>query len=210
MNQFVRTTLRFIICLGISVFTGLASASGPEQFKAFIAETHSARANFVQSVLAKSGHKPQVSQGTLAFSRPGKFRWTYDKPYYQLIVGDGDKLWIHDKDLNQVSVKTLGKALGSSPAALLAGDNELDKNFVIKDSGSVEGMEMVEATPRMQDSSFERVRIGFRDNLPRIMEVRDNFGQTTTLIFTQFERNPTLPASLFQFVPPKGADVVGE
>lgn len=189
---------------------GLAFASGPTQFKAFIAETHSARANFTQSVLAKSGRKPQVSQGTLAFSRPGKFRWTYDKPYYQLIVGDGEKLWIHDKDLNQVSVKKLGKALGSSPAALLAGDNELEKNFVLKDAGNGGGFEMVDATPKAQDSSFARVRIGFSDNLPRFMEVHDNFGQTTTLIFTQFERNPSLPSSLFHFAPPKGADVVGE
>lgn len=187
-----------------------ACASGTGQFKTFIAATHSARASFTQSVLAKSGRKPQVSQGTLAFSRPGKFRWTYDKPYYQLIVGDGEKLWIHDKDLNQVSVKKLGQALGSSPAALLAGDNELEKNFVIKDAGSGEGLEMVEATPKSQDSTFSMVRIGFSDNLPRIMEVHDNFGQTTTLIFSQFERNPNLPAGLFHFTPPPGADVVGE
>jgi outer membrane lipoprotein carrier protein len=187
-----------------------ACASGTEQFKTFIAATHSARANFAQSVVSKSGRKPQVSQGTLAFSRPGKFRWTYDKPYYQLIVGDGERLWIHDKDLNQVSVKKLGQALGSSPAALLAGDNELEKNFVIKDAGSGDGLEMVDATPKSQDSTFSRVRIGFSDSLPRIMEVHDNFGQTTTLIFSQFERNPNLPASLFHFTPPQGADVVGE
>jgi len=210
MNRLVRISLLCLICAGLSGYGAGALASGPEQFKAFISGTHSGRANFSQSVVAKSGRKPQVSQGTLAFARPGKFRWVYEKPYYQLLVGDGTRLWIHDKDLNQVSVKKLGQALGSSPAALLAGDNELEKNFVIKDAGKSEGLELVEATPKAQDGTFERVRIGFSDNLPRVMEVRDNFGQTTTLIFSQFERNPVLPASLFQFTPPKGADVVSD
>lgn len=187
-----------------------ALASGLDQLRAFVAETQNARANFTQTVVAKSGRKPQLSQGTFAFSRPGKFRWTYDKPYYQLIVGDGEKLWIHDPDLNQVSVKKLGQALGSSPAALLTGDAALDKHFILVDGGASEGLEFIEATPRAQDGNFERVRIGFKDNLPQSMAVRDNFGQTTTLLFSQFERNPALPAGLFRFVPPKGADVVGE
>ncbi len=206
MKQFSRVGLLCALC----VLCGKSFASGPDQFKAFIAGTHSARASFSQSVVARSGRKPQLSQGSFAFSRPGKFRWTYDQPYYQLIVGDGEKLWVYDRDLNQVSVKQLGQALGSSPAALLAGDAALEKHFVIKDGGSGEGLEMIDATPRGQDSSFERVRIGFRDNLPQLMEVRDNFGQTTTLRFTRFERNPVLPAGLFRFVPPQGADIIGE
>lgn len=206
MKQLSRVGLLCALC----VLCGQSFASGSDQFRAFIAGTQSARASFTQSVLAKSGRKPQLSQGTFAFSRPGKFRWIYDQPYYQLIVSDGDRLWIYDRDLNQVSLKKLGQALGSSPAALLAGDAALEKHFVIKDAGSGEGLEMVDATPRGQDSSFERVRIGFRDNLPQLMEVRDNFGQITTLLFTRFERNPALPAGLFHFVPPKGADIIGE
>ncbi|MFA7269203.1 MAG: outer membrane lipoprotein chaperone LolA [Sterolibacterium sp.] len=203
---------RCLLCLlcVFCVFCGESFASGPDQFTAFIAGTQNARANFTQSVVSKSGRKPQNSQGSFAFSRPGKFRWIYEKPYYQLLVGDGEKLWIHDPDLNQVSVKKLGQALGSSPAALLAGDAALEKYFIIKDAGSAEGLELIEATPKGQDGSFEWVRIGFRDNLPRSMEVRDNFGQTTTLQFSQFERNPALPSGMFRFVPPKGADVVGE
>ena len=210
MQRIARALALVLATLGLGAWSDAALASGIAQLKSFIAETRSARANFAQSVQAKSGRKPQVSQGTLVFSRPGKFRWTYDKPYYQLLVGDGEKLWIHDRDLNQVTVRTLGKAIGSSPAALLAGDNELEKNFILKDLGSAEGMELVEATPKTQDGGFERVRIGLSNNLPRVMEVRDNFGQTTTLIFSQFERNPGLPANLFHFTPPKGADILGE
>jgi len=187
-----------------------ALASGRDQFQAFVDTTHSARAVFTQSVVSKSGRKAQVSQGTFAFSRPGKFRWTYEKPYEQLMVGDGDRLWIFDKDLNQVSVKKLGLAIGSSPAALLAADAAAEKHFVIVDAGSSEGMELIEATPRSQDGGFERVRLGFRNNLPQLMEVHDNFGQVTTLRFERFERNPALAPGLFRFVPPKGADVVTE
>lgn len=187
-----------------------AHASGTTQFKHFLAGTTAARANFTQTVTARAGRKPQVSQGTLAFSRPGRFRWVYEKPYPQLLVGDGERLWSHDPELNQVTVKKLGAALGASPAALLAGDNALDKNFVITDAGEADGLEFIEAMPRNNDSAFQLVRIGLSNNLPRRMVVHDHFGQITTLEFSRFERNPSLPGELFRFTPPPGADVVGE
>jgi outer membrane lipoprotein carrier protein len=202
----------------ISVFCGLAAglllsstaaAAGLDQLKTFLDQTKSAKGVFVQSVSGKSGRKPQQSAGSFSLQRPGKFRWSYEKPYKTLLVSDGEKLWSHDPDLNQVVVKKLGAALGSSPAALLAG-GDLDRNFILKNAGEADGLEMVDATPKGTDSSFERVRIGFRDNLPRIMEIRDNFGQVTTLLFTEFHANPKLGADAFRFVPPPGADVVGE
>ncbi len=204
-------TIQPLLLAGLFALSGLASASGPEQFKAFLASTHSARASFQQTVTAASGRKPQLSQGTLAFSRPGRFRWVYEKPYEQLLVGDGTRLWIFDRDLNQVTVKTLGQALGASPAALLAGDNAIDKNFIITDAGSTDGLEYIEAIPRnKEEGSFDLVRIGLSGNLPKRMIVLDNFGQKTTLVFNQFERNPILSADQFRFSPPQGADVVGE
>jgi outer membrane lipoprotein carrier protein len=190
---------------------GLAEASGLEQLRSFLSGTKSGKAEFSQMVTARSGSKgPQMSSGNFLFSRPGKFRWVYDKPYAQLIVSDGEKLWAYDKDLNQVTVKKLGQALGGSPAALLAGDNALEKNFTLKDAGEANDLEWVEATPKAADSSFAQVRIGLKDGLPKLMEISDNFGQTTHLIFDRFTRNPALEASNFHFTPPKGADVVGE
>jgi outer membrane lipoprotein carrier protein len=186
-----------------------AWASGVDQFKAFLETTKNARGSFAQSVAGKSGRKPQQSAGFFAFARPGKFRWSYEKPYQQLLVSDGHKLWSYDPDLNQVTVRKLGQALGSSPAGLLSGDS-LEDNFVLKDGGTVDGFEFVDATPKAQDGTFERVRIGFKEKLPRVMEVRDNFGQTTTLLLNQFEVNAALSADVFRFTPPKGADVVGE
>jgi outer membrane lipoprotein carrier protein len=107
-------------------------------------------------------------------------------------------------------VRPLGQAIGSSPAALLAGEHEIEKNFDLAEGGSRDGLAWVEAKPKNPDAGFERMRIGFAATDLRAMEIFDNFGQTTLLRFSAFERNPALPASLFQFVPPKGADVVGE
>jgi outer membrane lipoprotein carrier protein len=184
-------------------------AAGLDQLKTFLDTNRSARGMFTQTVLAKSGKKPQQSAGIFALQRPGKFRWSYEKPYKQLLVSDGSKLWSFDPDLNQVAVKKLGTAFGSSPAALLAGQ-DLDKHFELKEGTAADGVEFIEATPKGGDASFERVRIGFAANRPVSMEIHDSFGQITVLRFTQFEANPALPASLFRFVAPAGADVVGD
>ncbi|MBI3141044.1 MAG: outer membrane lipoprotein chaperone LolA [Rhodocyclales bacterium] len=199
-----------LVLFVLATLATVAHAAALDRLKSFVEGTKSARAAFTQTVVAKSGRKPQTAAGTMMFARPGKFRWVYDKPYYQLIVGDGEKLWIYDRDLNQVTAKKLSAALGTSPAALLAGDNALEKNFTLREGGESEGIEWVEAQPKAADASFESLRIGFAGDVLRAMELRDNFGQTTTLVFSQFERNPALPASLFRFVPPKGADVIGE
>ncbi|MDP2108271.1 MAG: outer membrane lipoprotein chaperone LolA, partial [Rhodocyclaceae bacterium] len=173
------------------------------------ANTQSAQGTFAQSVATQSGRKPQNSTGQFVFARPGKLRWAYEKPYALLLVADGEKLWSYDADLNQVTISKMDKALGASPAALLTGES-LDKHFVLTEAGAADGLEIVDATPKASDGTFARVRIGLRDNLPRLMEVRDNFGQTTMLLFTEFQPNPRLAKDAFRFVPPKGADVVGE
>ena len=205
----------FLVLLGVLGalvvgFSGSAHAAALDKLKAFVEGTKSGKAEFIQTVVSKSGRKPQNAAGSMMFSRPGKFRWTYDKPYYQLIVGDGEKLWVYDRDLNQVSTKKLAAALGSSPAALLAGDNALEKNFDLKEGGTADGIEWVDAQPKSQDSGFLHLRIGFVGDTLRAMELTDSFGQVTTIAFEKFERNPQLPAGQFRFTPPKGADVLGE
>ena len=186
-----------------------ANASGLAQLKAFVEGAKTGRTTFRQSVIPKGREQAQVSSGTFTFARPGRFRWSYEKPYEQLIVGDGAKLWIYDRDLNQVTTHKQDVSLGASPAALLSGDNTLDRNFEVVDAGASDGLEFVDARPRAPESGVERVRIGFRDNLPRTMELHDTFGNVTTLTFDSFERNVKLDAAQFVFVPPKGADVVG-
>ena len=188
-----------------------ARADGIEQLKAFNTGTRSGKVGFRQVVIGKAQQGQQrESTGTFAFQRPGKFRWLYEKPYEQLIVGDGDKLWVYDRDLNQVIVRKLDVALGSTPAALLAGDSALEKNFDLTDAGHSNGLDYVEAKPRSPDTGFARVKIGLSDNLPRAMELTDTFGNVTILTFGRFERNATIDPDQFRFVPPQGADVVGE
>ena len=186
-------------------------AGAIDKLKSFIASTHSGQANFTQEVLNKSGKRLQNASGTMQFVRPGKFRWAYQKPYEQLIVGDGQKFWLHDVELNQVTVKKMDAALGSSPAALLSGSNEIERGFMLKDSGEKEGMDWLEATPKAQDTSFEKIRMAFNAQSELVvMELYDTFGHTTVLRFTNMQRNPRLSPQLFKFVPPKGADVLGE
>jgi len=205
MNLLVRLACAFCACAPLAP----AEASGLDQLRGFLETSRAARGTFTQTVIAKSGRKPQQSAGIFALQRPGKFRWSYEKPYKQLLVSDGTRLWSYDPDLNQVAVKKIGSAFGASPAALLAGQ-DLDKHFDLKDAGSADGLEFVEARPRGGDASFESVKIGLTGNRPVSMEIHDAFGQVTVLRLGQFEINPPLPDGLFRFSAPPGADVVGE
>lgn len=208
MKTLLRALCLTCACL-MAGFSTAAAATGLEQLKTFLATTTRASGVFTQTVVAKSGRKPQQSAGIFAFQRPGKFRWSYEKPYPQLLVSDGKTFWSYDPELKQVATKKLGSAFGSSPAALLSGQ-DLEQNFLLKEGVAENGVEFIEATPKSDDASFERIRIGFVANLPVSMEIHDAFGQVSLLHFTRFGANPTLPAGLFHFTPPQGADVVHE
>lgn len=201
------------ILIGFAIFMGAvnAHAGGIDKLKNFIASTRSAEAAFTQVVLDQNGHRIQSASGTMQFVRPGKFRWTYQKPYAQLIVGDGAKFWLYDEDLNQVTVKRLDAALGSSPAALLSGNNEIERGFTLQEKGSLEGLDWLQALPKTQDSGFSGIRMAFDAQSDLVvMELNDAFGHKTVLRFSGLKRNPQLPPALFKFVPPKGADVLSE
>jgi len=187
-----------------------AGAGSIEKLHAFIEQTRSAKANFTQEVIDSNGAVQQQASGTVQFQRPGKFRWTYDKPYEQVIVGDGEKLWIYDKDLNQVTKRNLDKALGSSPAALLAGADDVDKYFSLNAVGVKKKLDWLEVKPYDEESLFEKVRMGFRGNALEVMELHDHFGQKTTITFSNLQRNPRTSPDLYTFTVPKGADVVTE
>lgn len=209
MVHFKKITLALAAC-GM-LLAGAVHASALEQFKSFVASTKSAKGDFVQRQTKNIDGSSKTStpaSGTFVFARPGKFIWTYQKPYEQLLQADGDQLFIYDKDLNQVTVKKLGDALGSSPAAILFGSNDLEKNFTLAEAGARDGLEWLKATPKAKDTSFEQISIGLRNGLPEAMELKDSFGQVSTLTFSKFEKNPALTAAYFKFVMPKGADVL--
>lgn len=190
-----------------TVTASAASAGAVDQLRGFLADTKTARGEFSQRVTA--GKKPPVaSTGHFEFERPGRFRWTYEKPYEQTIVADGQKLYVYDRDLNQVTVKKLGAALPASPASILFGTNEFERDFEVRDDGERDGLAWIVARPRTRDSQFDSIRIGFKGGVPGAMQIADSFGQTTVLSFRGFERNPRLDPDQFRFVAPTGADVL--
>ena len=199
-----------ILLLLLCLLPGLASAAATDALKVFLTQTQTVKARFAQMVLDKNGKQLQQAQGVMQFSRPGKFRWDYQKPYEQVIVGDGSKLWIYDKDLNQVTIRKLDRALGSSPAALLAGSNDLERDYKLSNLGVEKGLDWLEALPKNKETMFERVRMGFGKSGLEAMELRDQFGQTTVITFADVERNPRIAADVFRFTPPQGADVISE
>lgn len=199
-----------LLFLLFALVASAAHAGGVDRLKAFIAGARTAEADFSQTVSDKSGRVTQQASGKMAFARPGKFRWDYSKPYEQVIVGDGSKLWLFDADLDQVTVKPLGDVIAGTPAALLAGDNAIEKYFSLKDAGEHDGLEWLDATPRNRDTTFERIRMGFKGDVLVQMELLDTFGQRTTLRLTHLVRNPSIAPSRFRFSPPKGADIIGE
>ena len=199
-----------LACLGMP---GLADAAAIDALREFVRGTRSGKTSFTQVVVGKNGKNSNPASGSFLFQRPGKFRWVYEKPYEQWFVGDGERLWIYDRDLNQVTTRKLDGALGQSPAAILAGNDDLEKNFDLQEAGLRDGLQWLVAVPKSKDTTFEAVRIGLKIEggvaVLAAMELQDTFGQTSVLLFGKMERNPRLPADTFRFTPPKGADVIG-
>jgi outer membrane lipoprotein carrier protein len=187
-----------------------AGAATIDALRAFLRDTQTARTPFTQTVVDKAGRSVQQARGEFVLSRPGKFRWSVDKPYRQLVVGDGERVWIYDEDLNQVVVRRMGTALGSTPAALLAGREDVEKAFRWRELGNADGLEWLEAVPTAPDATFTQIRLGFDGKTLAALALTDAFGQTTRVQFGAMERNPPLPSDAFRFVPPKGADVIGD
>ena len=204
--------MRLVLALVLALAAIQAQAQGAslERFQQFLRTTQSTTADFEQKVYDRNRKLVQESSGRFAFLRPGRFRWTYAKPFAQVIVGDGERVWVYDRDLNQVTVRRIAKALGSTPAALLAGASDIDKAFDLAEGGDRDGLAWVEAKPKDKDAGFERIRLGMSVAGIEAMELVDNFGQTTLLRFKALVRNPQIDPETFRFTPPKGADVLGE
>ncbi|MBI0326050.1 outer membrane lipoprotein chaperone LolA [Burkholderia plantarii] len=218
-----RAVRHFLAALAGTALLGVAShafAGGTDELKAFVAQVKSARGGFTQQIvkapskaasgaIATTTAKPtDNSSGSFVFSRPGKFVWSYEKPYQQLLQADGDSLYVYDKDLNQVTERKLAGALGASPAAILFGSNDIEKNYTLRDAGEKGGIDWVEMLPKARDTQFQRIGIGFKGGVLAAMELHDVFGNVTLLTFTHIQTNPSLPADQFQFAVPKGADVI--
>ena len=199
--------MRSLVAAALLCAAFAARADVLDTLREFVRDVKSGRAAFTQTVTSADGQKKRSSSGSFEFERPNRFRFAYAKPFEQLIVSDGQKVWIHDVDLNQVSVRRLSQALGATPAALLAGAS-LDKEFELAAQPSEGGIDWVQATPRQKDGAFQSMRIGFRGKELAAVEILDSFGQRSRLDFSQYAANAAIPDASFRFVPPKGVDVV--
>lgn len=187
-----------------------AFADGVDDLKQFYQNTQAMRANFKQTVFDQKGRKLQEVNGIMLLQRPNKFRWDYQKPYEQQIISDGKQVFLFDVDLQQVTVRTVDKVLGTSPAALLAGGPNVEETFRLSRLLDLDGMQRVQAKPKQKDSGFQVVIISFDHNKLAEMRLVDAFGQSTHIIFSNVEVNPSLNTNQFLFAIPKGVDVVSE
>ena len=196
----------FVMAALLSATLG-AQADAVDTLREFVRDVKSGQAAFTQTVTSTDGARKKVSSGDFEFTRPNRFRFNYSKPFQQLIVADGQKVWIFDADLNQASSRKVAQALGATPAALLAGAS-LEPDFVLAAEASKDGLDWASATPRAKDGAFQSMRVGFRGRELVAVEVTDSFGQRSRLDFTRFNANAPVAAERFRFVPPAGADVI--
>ena len=195
-------------CAGLGLALALAASAAPvDTLREFVRDVKTGQARFTQTVTSPDGARQKSSSGSFEFSRPNRFRFAYAKPFEQTIVGDGEKVWIYDKDLNQASSRRIGQALGATPAALLAGGS-LEKDFELGNLPARDGLEWAEAKPRARDGAFQSVRVGFRGKDLAALEIVDSFGQKSLLRFEKFQANATVAPETFRFPPPAGADVI--
>ncbi|MDN3543408.1 outer membrane lipoprotein chaperone LolA [Kinneretia asaccharophila] len=200
-------SLAHLLASGALVLTGLARADAVQTLKDFGREVKSGKAEFTQTVSSPDGQRKKSSSGSFEFQRPNQFRFAYTKPFEQLIVGDGQKVWIYDPDLKQASARRMSAALGATPAALLAGAN-LEKDFELKALPAAQGLDWVQAQPRQADAGLQSLKVGFKGRELAAIEVVDGFGQRSLLQFSAVQTNAPVAAERFRFVLPPGADLI--
>jgi outer membrane lipoprotein carrier protein len=184
--------------------------AGRQRVEAFLQGLDGLQAQFNQVLTDRNGQTIEEASGTLAISRPDRFRWDYRKPYEQVIVADGTRIWIYDSDLEQVTVRKLDETLSATPAMLLSGRSNLADNFNVTQVAQEGKIDWVRMEPKRDDTDFKWVRLGFEGAQQKYMQLADKLGQTTGLEFSKLERNPPLDPSRFTFSVPPGADVIGD
>ena len=206
----MKHSLRFL-ALGAALVTSTAFAGARDELKSFTTGLKGLDGQFTQQVHDGNGKLKETSSGQVSLSAPRLFRWEYTKPYPQLIVADGSKVWIYDPDLQQVAVREQGAEEQNTPLSALIDPGKLDQQFNVKEAGTADGLQWLALTPKNGgEASFESARLGFgKEGLAR-MEVKDAVGQRTTLSFSGWKRNPAFASGTFKYAPGKGVDVIGD
>ena len=205
----MRRLLPFLAALSCAG-TAHAADGARARMEAFSKGLHAVTGRFAQSVTDASGHRGDETRGTLALQAPRQFRWETTAPYQQTIVADGAKVWVYEPDLEQVSVRRQSAAEAQSPLTVLTDLSQLDAQFTTGEAGEREGLAWLRLGSREKDADFEYAELGFDATTLQRMRFKDQLGNLTEIRFSDWVRNPAVPAGTFTFVPPKGVDVVGD
>jgi len=197
-----------VVLLFMFCFSQVQAEPAERQLQTFFDGLKTLSAKFEQQVSDGDGAIIQQSQGRLWLQRPGRFRWDYQQPYHQLIVGDGTQVWVYDEDLEQVTVRAFDASMGQTPALLLSSDKPILESFNVTALGEREGINWLQLLPRGEDAAFDELRLGLSNGRLRFMELRDGLGHITLLSFSELRRNQKIDPQHFVFVPPVGVDVV--
>ncbi len=184
-----------------------AENTAVQKLEAFIAQAKNLQAKFTQTSLDESGKAVHTSHGMFYLQQPGKFRWDYQQPYAQLIISKDGKVWFYDADLEQVIIKRIDQSIGDTPALLLSGSVNLNEKYTLSEKNQQGDISWVKLTPKSPQSSFKHIFVGLKKNVLYAMELSDNFGQLTQIIFSDITIPDTLESGLFDFVAPEGTDV---
>jgi outer membrane lipoprotein carrier protein len=187
-----------------------AYADGLADLQRFYNEIRNYSASFEQVVVDENLRLLEASNGEFSIERPGKFRWHYTAPSEQLIIGDGTQVWIYDVELEQITHRKSDAAVSQTPAMLLSGKGNLDDSFILEDAGQHDGLDWVRMIPKSKDSGFTDIRIGFSEGKMQLLEMKDNFGQSTRMDFKNVKENIDIPEEIFTFIPPSGVDIIEE
>ena len=198
-----------VLATATLVFAGAASAGARDDLAAFTKGLKGLQAPFTQQVFDPNGKLKETSSGEVALSAPRLFRWEYRKPYEQLIVADGSRVWVYDPDLQQATVKPQGPEEQNSPLAALVDPAKLDAQFRVTEAGSAEGMNWLALAPRESEAGFRTARLGFAKGALAKMVILDSLGQRTEIRFSGWKRNPAFARGTFNYTPAKGVDVIG-
>ncbi len=196
------------LCIALAAAPALAGP-GRDRLDAFLDGLDAFQAEFDQVLLDENKQPVDESTGTVYLLRPGRFRWDYRAPYPQLIVADGEQVWMYEPELAQATVRPQQDILGATPAALLSATEPVDTRFIVEELGTRDdGSDWLSLKPKESNASFVAIRIGFDGDTLKVMELEDSFGQTTRLTFRELSRNPALDRGLFAFEPPAGTDII--
>lgn len=200
--------LALLLALVATVAT--AATGGDTRLRRFLADVQSMEGTFRQRVIDSRQQVLEDTSGTVAMQRPGRFRWNYTTPFERVIVADGEKVWLYEADLEQVTIRRLSSGIGDTPAALLTGKESVLERFSVENSWTEDGLALVRLVPKSADADFAAVTLGFDGPVLRRLLLDDRLGQQTRIDLTEVRINPRLAPETFRFVPPPGADVIDD